>query len=283
MNKYRARQIGKIALRLLETLLCIVLIVMFVFPFYWTLITSVKGMWEAIASPPTWWPKEFVWSNYPTVWSQSEFLKYGKNSLIITFGTTVVQLLFSTTAAYAFARLDFKGKKPLFILSLADIMIPGQVIFLPLFIIFAKMGLLNTYMSIFLIYFYSGGTIFFLRNAFMTVPNDLIEAARLDGAGEFSVMFRVLLPSVKSFMITQLMLIIMSKWNGYFWIQTLTTNDHIWTLPLMLKDIMSAEKDMVKRWDLAMATNVTIMAPMLLLYIFGNKKMKVAFIGNGIK
>lgn len=282
-ESYRSQSNMKIVLRILECLLLIVLILIFIFPFYWTIITSLKTMWEAIENPPTWWPRQFVWSNYVTVWKTKNFLAYGKNSLIMTIGASVIQLVSSTMAAYAFARLKFKGKNALFFISLADIMIPAQVIFLPIFIIYSKMGILNTYLSYFLIYIYSGSTIFFLRNAFMQVPEELIEAARLDGSSEISIMFRVLLPSVKSFMITQIMLILISKWNGYFWIQVLTTNNNIRTLPLLLNSILEVSDGMVVRWDLAMATNVLIMAPMLLLYIFCNNKMKVAFIGNGIK
>ena len=282
-SAFKRRKVLKLIGRIIECLLLIALIMVFILPFYWTLITSVKSMWEAVENPPTWWPREFHWENYATVWNEQNFLKYAKNSIITTFGASIIQLVSSTMAAYAFARLRFKGKKTLFFISLADIMIPAQVIFLPIFIIYSRLGILNTYLSYFLIYIYSGSTIFFLRNAFMQVPEELVEAARLDGASEFSIIFRVLLPSVKSFMITQIMLILISKWNGYFWIQVLTTNDHIRTLPLLLNSILARVEGLVIRYDLAMATNVMIMAPMLLLYIFCNRKMKVAFIGNGIK
>jgi len=281
--KFNPRISRKNILKIIECIILIMLILAFVFPFYWTIITSVKTMFEAIETPPTLWPREFVWSNYITVWNTKNFMKYGKNSLIMTLGASAIQLVSSTMAAYAFARLQFKGKKALFFISLADIMIPAQVIFLPIFIIYSRLGILNTYLSYFLIYIYSGSTIFFLRNAFMQVPEEMVEAARLDGVGELSIVFKVMLPSVKSFMITQIMLILISKWNGYFWIQVLTTNDNIRTLPLLLNSILEVSEGMIVRWDLAMATNVMIMAPMLLLYIFCNRKMKVAFIGNGIK
>ena len=269
--------------RTLECVFLVVLFIIFIFPFYWTLITSVKSMWEAIKFPPTFWPEQFVWSNYAEVWSNNNFAHFGKNSIIMSVGATVIQIISSVMAAYAFARMEFRFKKPLFFLSLADIMIPAQVIFLPIFIMYSNWGILNTYLSYFLIYVYSGSTIFFFRNAFKQVPEEMIEAARLDGASELSVMFKVMMPAVRPFLITQVMLAFIQKWNGYFWIQTLTTNDNIRTLPLALNAIVNDVDKFVIRWDLAMAGNVILMAPLLLLYIFANKQMKVAFIGNGIK
>lgn len=271
------------AKRILECVILVALFVAFIFPFYWTLITSVKDMWEAIQFPPTFWPRKFVWNNYVEVWEGSNFAHYGKNSIILSVGATAIQICSSVLAAYAFARMEFRFKKPLFILSLADIMIPAQAIFLPIFIMYSKMGILNTYLSYFLIYIYSGSTIFFLRNAFKQVPEEMMEAARLDGASELSVLFKIMMPAVRPFLITQVMLAFMSKWNGYFWVQTLTTNDNIRTLPLALNSIVNQTEEYIVRWDLAMAGNVILMAPLLLLYIFANKQIKVAFIGNGIK
>lgn len=269
--------------RVLECILLTVLFVVFIFPFYWTIITSVKSMWEAIQFPPTFWPTEFMWGNYAEVWKNSNFAHYGKNSIIMSVGATAIQIVFSVMAAYAFARMKFRGQKALFFFILADLMIPLQAIFLPLFIQFTDWGIMNKYSSYFLYYLYSGSTIFFFRNAFKQVPNDMLEAARLDGASELSVMFQVMMPAVRPFIITQIMLSFMSKWNGYFWIETLTTEEDIRTLPLALNNIVNEVTDFIVRWDLSMAGNVILMLPLLILYIFANKQIKVAFIGNGIK
>ena len=217
------------------------------------------------------------------MWNECNFAHYAKNSVITSVGATLLQITFGVMAAYAFARMEFKFKKPLFFMMLADIMIPAQAIFLPIFLMYSDWGILNTYLSYFLIYIYSGSTIFFFRNAFKQVPEEMAEAARLDGASELSVMFRVMMPAVRPFLITQVMLAFMSKWNGYFWMQTLTTNDTIRTLPLALNSIVNQADDFIVRWDLAMAGNVILIAPLLILYIVANKQMKVAFIGNGIK
>lgn len=275
--------IKKRIFRILECVLLIILFVMFIFPFYWTLITSVKGLYEAVAYPPTFWPSEFHFENYAQAWKHADFAHFGKNSIFMSVGATIILMLSCTMAAYGFARFEFKGKKGLFFLMMADIVIPAQVIFLPIFVMYSKMKLLNTYASYFFLFVYSGGVIFFLRNAFKQVPAELVEAARLDGASEFSVMFRVMLPAVKPFMITQIMLSFISKWNGYFWIQTLTTNDHIRTLPIAMNRLSSIGEEFISAWNVTMAGNVMLMAPLLILYIFANRQIKVAFIGNGIK
>lgn len=269
--------------RIIECIILAVLFVMFIFPFYWTLITSVKDLYEAVAFPPTFWPSSFHFDNYVKAWRYADFAYFGKNSIFMSIGATAILMITCTMAAYAFARFEFKGKRWLFYLMMADIVIPAQVIFLPIFVMYSKMHILNTYISYFFLFIYSGGVIFFLRNAFKQVPAELIEAARLDGASEFSVMFRVMLPAVKPFMITQIMMSFISKWNGYFWVQTLTTNDHIRTLPLAMNRLSDASEDMISAWNVIMAGNVMLMAPLLILYIFANRQIKVAFIGNGIK
>lgn len=270
-------------LRILECAVLCILFVLFIFPFYWTLITSVKSTLEAVAYPPTLWPESFVWSNYPNAWTAGHFSTFGTNSIIMTFGATALQICCSVPAAYAFARMKFPFKRLIFAIILADIMIPAQAIFLPIFLMYSKWGILNTYLSYFMIFVYSGSTIFFFRNAFKQVPEEVLEASRLDGASELSVMFRVLLPMVKPFLITQTLLVFIGKWNGYFWVQVLTTNDNIRTLPLALNNIVNQVDAYIIRWDLAMACNVMMMAPLLLIYIFANKQMKTAFVGNGIK
>lgn len=162
-------------------------------------------------------------------------------------------------------------------------MIPAQAIFLPIFLMYSKIGLLNTYISLILPFIYSGSSIFFLRNAFKQVPNEVMEAARLDGASELSVMFKVLLPVVKPVLITLALLCFIGKWNGYFWVFALTTDDTVQTLPLAVNAIVNVDSEYVVRWDLAMAGNVMLMSPLLILYIFATNRMKTIFIGNGIK
>ena len=167
--------------RILECLLLAFLFVLFVLPFYYMIISSFKSTIEAMSNPPVWWPSKFIWTNFADAWNEAHFTKYGLNSIILAAAVVVTCLVCSVPCAFAFARMEFKGKKPLFAIILSDMMVPVQCVFLPLFIIFSKLGWLNTYGSMILLFTYSGSTIFFIRNSFMQVNNEVLEAARLDG------------------------------------------------------------------------------------------------------
>ena len=185
--------------------------------------------------------------------------------------------------AFAFGRMEFKFKKPLFAIILSDMMVPVQCIFLPLFIIFSQLGWLNTYGSMILLFTYSGSTIFFIRNAFMQVNNEVLEAARLDGASELTVMFKVTFPMVKPVVVTMALMAFLRRWNDYFWNLSLTTNDRVRTLPFAINALNAATDGMLPRWEITMAGATMLMAPMLIAYIFANRQIKNAFVYSGIK
>ena len=188
--------------KIFECIILVALFILFVLPFYYMIISSFKTTIEAAANPPVWWPAQFLWSNFADAWEQANFAKYGMNSLIISAAVVITCLTCSVPCAFAFGRMEFKFKKPLFAIILSDMMVPVQCIFLPLFIIFSQLGWLNTYGSMILLFTYSGSTIFFIRNAFMQVNNEVLEAARLDGASELTVMFKVTFPMVMPHIIT---------------------------------------------------------------------------------
>lgn len=283
-NVRRWRKIRSFLGKLVECLFLCFLFVAYILPFYWMLISSLKSVREAMASQPVWWPEKLLWGNYVTAWNNIDFTHYGKNSIILCVTVMFFCMLISVPSAYAFARKEFRLKKPLFAITLADMMIPGQCIFVPIFIMYSKLGLVNTYSSIIIITMYSGATILFLRNAFMQVDNELIEAAHLDGASEATVMFRVVFPMMKPVMITQLLFAFLRRWNDYFWNVTLTTNEAVRTLPWAVQNLtqVSANDELV-HWEFAMAGTTLLMAPMLIAYIFANKKIKGAFAYTGIK
>ncbi len=269
--------------RIAECLLLVILFILFVLPFYFMLISSFKTTAEALRNPPIWWPAKFLWHNFVDAWDEANFTKYGINSIIISASVVVTCLACSVPCAYAFGRMQFRGKKPLFAIILSDMMIPVQCIFLPLFIMFSRLDLLNTYSSMILLFTYSGATIFFIRNAFMQVNNEVLEAARLDGASELSVMFRVTFPMVKPVVVTMALMAFLRRWNDYFWNVSLTTNDKVRTLPYAIQALNAATDGALPRWEITMAGATMLMAPMLIAYIFANRQIKSAFIYSGIK
>ena len=277
--KKKQSTIGKIV----EFLLLVILLILFVLPFYYMLISSFKTTIEAMSAKPVWWPTTWVWTNFADAWEEANFLKYGKNSLIISAAVVVTCLVCSVPCAFAFGRMEFKGKKPLFAIILSDMMIPVQCVFLPLFLLFSKLNWLNTYGSMILLFTYSGSTIFFIRNAFMQVNNEVLEAARLDGASELTVMYRVTFPMVKPVVVTMALMAFLRRWNDYFWNLSLTTNDKVRTLPYAIKALNASTDGAIPRWEITMAGATMLMAPMLIAYIFANKQIKNAFVYSGIK
>ena len=267
--------------KLIEAIILTILVLCFIVPFYWMLISSLKSTLEAVATEPVWWPKELLWSNFADAWKEANFTRYGMNSIIISVTVVIACMICSVPAAYAFARMEFRLKKPLFAVILSDMMIPVQCIFLPIFIMFSRIGWLNTYRSMIVLFMYSGTTIFFMRNAFMQVSNELLEAARLDGASELSVMF--IFPMSKPVMVTMCLFTFLRRWNDYFWNLSLTTNDRVRTLPQAVNMITSVSDGVIPRWELAMAGATMLMAPMLIAYIFANKQIKNAYVYSGIK
>lgn len=272
-----------IAGKIFECIILVALFILFVLPFYYMIISSFKTTIEAAANPPVWWPANFLWSNFAEAWEQANFTKYGLNSIIISAAVVVTCLTCSVPCAFAFGRMDFKFKKPLFAIILSDMMVPVQCIFLPLFIIFSQLGWLNTYGSMILLFTYSGSTIFFIRNAFMQVNNEVLEAARLDGASELTVMFKVTFPMVKPVVVTMALMAFLRRWNDYFWNLSLTTNDRVRTLPFAINALNAATDGMLPRWEVTMAGATMLMAPMLIAYIFANRQIKNAFVYSGIK
>lgn len=269
--------------KVFECLVLCAIFLIYIFPFYWMMITSLKSTIEAASNTIVWFPEKFMWGNYMDAWNEVNFVKYGKNSIILSAACVAACICCSVPCAYAFARMEFRLKKPLFAIILSDMMVPVQCVFLPLFIIFSKMDWLNTYRSMILLFTYSGSTIFFIRNAFMQVNNEVLEAARLDGSSELAIMFKVAMPMVKPVIITMSLFCFLRRWNDYFWNMALTTNDNVRTLPQAVNAIINVVDGVVPRWDLTMAGAVMLMAPMLISYIFANDKIKNAFVYSGVK
>ena len=269
--------------KILTVLLLVALFMIFILPFYYMLISSFKSLLEAISPTPVWWPEEFVWQNYQKAWQISKMPKYAMNSVILSVSCSVACIVVSVPCAFALARMEFRGKAVMFAISLSSMMVPAQCVFLPIFIMFSKLGWLNTYWAMILVFTHSGSTILFIRNAFKQVSNEVLEAARLDGASELTVMFKVIMPMVKPAIITMALMIFMRRWNDYFWNISLTTNDNVRTLPYAVKSITAATDGGIPEYAVQMAGATVLMAPMLIAYIFANKQIKNAFVYTGIK
>lgn len=253
----------------------ILLVLVFFFPFFWMVSSSLKTLGETMQFPPTLLPTEPQWGNYDGAISSIPFGKYLLNSVIVTLAVLALQTVTVVPAAYAFSQYRFRGRGLLFGVTLVTMMVPAQLVFLPLFVLFAKMQMINTYWSLILPFATSAFNIFMLRQTFNQMPAELIEAARLDGASEFKIIVRLFLPMAKATLVTCALLTFISTWNDYFWPLVLTTNDAVRTLPVGVASMRASESGI--NYHLLMAANVLLCLPIMVVYLFANKHIIKAF------
>lgn len=264
----------------LRIIISVLLIVIFLMPFYWMILTAFKTLGEVLRMPPKFWVDSLQWQNFRDAFTRINFLHYTRNSLIITLGTMLGQLVVVVPAAYAFARYQFKGKNALFGIVLATMMIPGQLIFLPIFVMFAKSGLLNTYVSLIVPFIASGTAIFMLRQTFMQVPDSQLEAARLDNASEFKIIYTIMMPAAVPTLSTLALLTFIGTWNSYFFPLVWTTTDAVRTLPLGIQKLQDVEG---LSPQIVMAGNMMLIVPILLVFLIARKQIIKAFTYMGVK
>ncbi len=249
------------------------------FPFFWTLITSISpGVGLTIA--PTLIPENPSLLAYQRLFSELPFLRIIGNSLLLAAVTTVIQLVTSSTAAYAFSRLPFRGRGVVFAVYLATMMIPLQVLIVPLFVELKSFGLLNTYLGALLPTFASAFGIFLLRQAINQVPRELDEAAMLDGAGHFRTFFSIVLPNIRPALATLTVFAFMGSWNSFLWPLVVLRKPELQTLPIALAGLQG---QYTTEWDIIMAGSVVSILPMLALYIFAQKYVIQGVASSGIK
>ena len=271
----------KLPLKCLEYVVLGLMIIIFVFPFIWMLSTSLKTTAEAIQIPPTIIPNEFIFENYLKGWNSGPFFRYLGNSIFITSAILIIQFIVMVPAAYAFSKIKFKGEKILFGIVLVGLMVPPQITFLPVYIMMSKLGLINSYIPLILPFMTSSFGIFLLRQSFMQVSDEILEAARLDNASDFKIMWKVMLPIAKPAMITFGLFSFIYHWNNYFWPLVMSNNDLVRTLPIGVA--MLKESEGVTNWNIVMAGNIMLTAPILIIYTFLNEQIKKAFAYSGIK
>ena len=242
-----------------------------IFPFLWLISTSLKGAEENIFSyPPSFIPTNITFDNYLGVWGKVEFLRYFFNSFIVAFFTVILNLLFSSMAAYPLARMEFKGKKITFFAILATIMIPFQAIMLPIYLIILKLNLVDTispingYLGLILPFAVSAFGIFLMRQAFLAIPRDLEEAAVVDGCNSLQIFFKVLLPMVKPTLIVLAIFTFIGSWGEFLWPSIVLTEEKMFTLPVginNLQGIFSAN------WRYIAAGSIISIIPIIIFFL----------------
>ena len=272
-KKVRSRQITTLIVGLFACL--------FVLPLVWMILTSFKSTNEVFGTT-NWLPSKWHWSNYAEVWTnpQLSMAKCYWNSILIVVIGTAGQLIVSSMAAYAFAKIDFKGKKFVFTLFLASIMIPSQVTIIPRFMLFYKMGIYNTLWSIILPSWFGATSIFLLRQFYMGLPNDLIEAAKIDGAGHLRIFAQLMLPLTKPVMVSCIVLSFIALWNEYLSPLIFLTNKKVYTIAQAIRWYLMSD---TQQYELTMAAASIAIVPLIILFVFSQKYFVEGIATSGMK
>jgi sn-glycerol 3-phosphate transport system permease protein len=246
-----------------------------VFPYLWMLSTSLKDLPAVTQFPPTLFPHPPQLDNYAKAWASGPFLHYALNNVVQTVGILVFQVFFGCLAGYGFSKVRFRGRDACFLIVIACLVVPPQVRFVPLYMLFSKVGLLNTYASLILPYAVSALGTFLIREAFMQIADDIVDAARVDGAGLFTIIFRIMAPIARPTLVAFSLFSAVYHWNDFFWPLVMTTTDAVRTLPIGVA--MLREEGTGARWHIIMAGSMFVVAPVLVVFAVAQRHIIRAF------
>lgn len=258
---------------------CLIAVIVMI-PFLWMVSTSFKSKGALMALPIQWIPEKPTTAAYEKVFSRFPFLRAIFNSLFITVSYTVITVLSASMAAFAFTKIKFPGADMILKLYLASMMIPTQVTLIPLFVIMNHLKLINTYPSVILPAMFRPFGIFMLVQQMRSVPDDFIEAARIDGAGMFRIFRTVILPLCSSAIATLTITTFMEGWNDYLWPLLMLTDKNKMTLTLALN---SLNGQYGTEYNVLMAGSLISMIPIIIVYICAQKNFKQGIMAGGVK
>ncbi|MFF0475662.1 carbohydrate ABC transporter permease [Streptomyces sp. NPDC004284] len=250
------------------------------FPFVWMVLTSFKGVGQMIHEPLSWLPSPWRARNYPDVLDGVPIGRAYWNSLYIAAITVAATLLTGAMAAYAFARIPFRGSGPLFGLFLATQMVPAQVTIVPLYIMLAKLHLIDSHLALILPAVANPFAVFLLRQFIRAVPVELEEAARIDGAGRWTIFWRIVLPNIRPGLWTLGIIVFLASWNSYFFPLVFLNTSELFTVPLLL-DSFNSQRGGID-YGLTAALSAMTVVPMLIAFLIGQRKILNSMASSGL-
>ncbi|CAG7645971.1 L-arabinose transport system permease protein AraQ [Paenibacillus solanacearum] len=254
------------------------------FPVYWMLITALKSPEELRLAVPTFWPERFMWSNFLNVFETIPFARFSLNTIIQTAGIVVLQINIALMAAFAFAKGTFAGRDKLFLLVLAALIVPDQVVFVPIYVLLSKIGWIDTYFALIIPHAASAYGIFLLRQTFRSMNNDVIEAAKMDGANRLRILYSILTPMALPTVATMLVISFIGSWNSYFWPLVMTNSDKMRVLTVGLAKMRdSIAGNEALSFHLLMAASVTVILPIVVVFIFAQRHIITAMSNSTFK
>jgi len=270
----------KIALSIGLHAIMLLISIVTLLPFLWMLGASFMTTGEASTFPPRFIPSYFTLQQYITLFERLALGRYFLNSLILAISVAVTSLLINSMAGFAFAKFSFKAKRPLFTILLSSMIIPAQVTMLPVFLLLNKLGLLNTYFGIIIPGMASIFGIFLIRQYLQSIPDSLLEAARLDGARDFTIYWRIILPLAKPVLVTLALFTFMGTWNDFLWPLIVMTKQSMYTLPVALANLLGEH---VLDPEMMMAGSVITTLPVLVVFLMLQKYYIQGILLGGLK
>lgn len=250
-------------------------------PFIWMVLGSFKSEGELRRTPPTWLPEAASLDNYTQLFSRLDFGTYFMNSTVVAVAVTAGNLLFCSMLGYAFAMLSFQGKRALFSIVMATLMIPGVVTFVPLFVLVANAGLVNSLPGLILPFLVSPFGVFLMRQFFMGLPRDLLDAGRVDGASEFRIFRQVFLPLTGPALATLGILTFLANWNSFLWPLVVAQTEDKYTLPVALALYSIGQNS--TQYGLLLAGATVVVLPVLLVFLVFQRRIIEGIATTGIK
>jgi multiple sugar transport system permease protein len=258
------------------------LIVVMVLPFAWTLSTSLKPQEYILSAVPQWIPNPATFDSYTQLAERINLPRTFFNSLFVGVVGTAGQVLVSAMTAFAFARMQWRGRDAVFVLYLATMMIPSVVLVLPQFILVRSLGWVNSYAALIVPSLFSAFGTFLLRQSFLGLPKDFEEAAFVDGANYFTIFWRIILPLSQPALATLAVFSFMGLWNSYLWPLFVARQEAVQTLPIALASLQGGPRALTE-WNLVMAGSVVAVLPILVVYLFAQRWFVRGVVSSGIK
>ena len=254
-------------------------VIMFV-PVLWVVLSSFKGLQEIYRIPPTFFPEEWILTNYTEALEQFPFLRYLFNSVTVTVTATLLTLTINSMAAFALSKYQFRGRDTIFLIMLGTLMIPLQVIMLPVYLVIANLGMANTLWGIIIPPSATPTGVFLLRQYMLTIPDELIEAARIDGASDFRIYWQIVLPLTTPALAVLAIFSIMWRWHAFLWPLIVINQDQLFTLQLGLARFRG---ELVTDWHYVLAMTVLSILPMTVVFAFLQRYLVSGIATTGIK
>lgn len=258
----------------------VVLAAAILMPFVWMAISSVKSDRDVFTVPIEWIPKSYHWQNFTDIWKQIPLATYLENSLLLSVVITFLQVLTGSFAAYGFAKMRFPGRDALFLGYIATIAVPWQAYMIPQYIIMEKLGLVNTRWSLILIQAFGAFGVFLMRQFYLTIPDEISEAARLDGLSEYGIWARIMLPLSKPALASLALLTFVNTWNDYMGPFIYLTDNDLWTVQLGLRSFIGQYD---AQYAMIMAGSVISVVPILILFLLGQRYFVRGIATTGLK